>query len=323
MPGDQEEWAKVFFNHIFEPCQLPEYPEEDASLGKQLVEGNLKALSWTAELENAARDLISQWCQAAIVVNGTAINNIIADTGLPAGTGGGLLVVNHGDTVLAHFKAKRADGSSGKSRKPREAHVLDLTEDIARVQFLSNNRRHEVPRDWVVGVQPVPNPKLLKAGCTPEKVARGKLAIALLRSETALLSCFYQGMRESGETIDKLIKEAHAAAERDDLKALNMFNNALRDFLAKQDTELNEDLEAVQPQNLRDLQRLRADQVSEIEAATDKPLWNMPSIFPDEEDRDEEDGESTSSSTDIVDAVVSEEMEDKSKGDSQGTAPVD
>jgi len=58
-------------------------------------------------------------------------------------------VLQVGDIVQAHFKAKGPDGQPAKSRTPKEAKVIAMSGDTISLRFTSNSVRHEVPAAWV------------------------------------------------------------------------------------------------------------------------------------------------------------------------------
>jgi len=105
--------------------------------------------------------------------------------------------LTEGAIVKAHFKAKGKDGKTGKSRKPREARVQSMNDDLVTVQFLSNGVRHNIPRTWIVDQD---GPRIQKQTPTqtldltppnPTRVARGELVISLLQAEAEVIGVVF------------------------------------------------------------------------------------------------------------------------------------
>eukprot|EP00434_Breviolum_minutum_P026850 symbB.v1.2.023732.t1/scaffold2195.1/size86141/4 len=98
------------------------------------------------------------------------------------------------EITKAFYKAKRKDGSTGKSRKSKECRVLSSSpsEGTVVVQFLENGVRHTIPEDWIVRGTSQGDDLLVKNGrlClrmqgepsqdSYDKRARGLLALALM-----------------------------------------------------------------------------------------------------------------------------------------------
>lgn len=278
LPGSVHEWMNRFFVRFFKHCQFSGYPAIDRSQQAWSDNDETLMLSYTAELEVTARRLVAQWCQEAIIENSAAVDEISRATGLPIGSSDGVIVVRSGQTVLSHFKAKRKDGSTEKSRKPREARVISVGETTLRVEFIANGRRHEVPNHWVVGAQPVPAAGLLSSGCTPERFARGKLAITLLRTEKAILGKYLTILLQSADSLEELLKSAKEYRGWGDLAGAEKCSATIRSFLARELMELDEETESLQPQTLDQLPQVL--DTGEILPPKDinAPIWNMPPV---------------------------------------------
>jgi len=93
--------------------------------------------------------------------------------------------------VLAHYKAKAKspDRRSAKSKKPREARLLAISDGRATVQFLSNGVRHQVPQDWVVRKRVRRSPQSQLVDKT--RTGRGQLVMALYSNEAAVVETAY------------------------------------------------------------------------------------------------------------------------------------
>eukprot|EP00438_Fugacium_kawagutii_P019074 Skav229488 [mRNA] locus=scaffold4918:171263:182303:- [translate_table: standard] len=132
------------------------------------------------QIEVQARRTVATWLQQAEWAAPCCDERIASGTGLPLGDTDGVIVVKEDQTVaklqglsavatevMAYFKAKRPK-LSGTPHGYTWGYPW---------------RRHEIPQNWVVSSAPLPDPRLLSVGCSPERLARGKLAITLLRCD--------------------------------------------------------------------------------------------------------------------------------------------
>jgi len=180
--------------------------------------------------------------------------------------------------VLSHFKSRRKDGTTRKSRTPREARVISLGDTTVRLEFLANGRRHEVPSTWIVGAQPIPSAGLLQSGISPEKMARGKLAITLLRTERAILGFYLSRLTKSAEVLEGFLRKAREFSEAGDATKAQKCALIIQDFLVKEVTELDAETESLQPQSLDQMPQLDEDGSPMPQTDINKPIWNMPPV---------------------------------------------
>jgi len=279
LPGSSTEWMNRFFVRFFKHCNLEGgYPSLDNAQQIDPKSDGTQRMMYTAELEVQARNLVAQWCREAIIDYAAVVDEISRATGLPVGSGEGVIVVTPGQVVLSYFKSRRKDGSTGKSRKPREARVISVGDSTLRVEFLANGRRHEVPSGWVVGAQPVPTAGLLAAGCTPDGLKRGKLAITLLRTEKAILGMYLRALTQSAEVLQGLLSQAKNCNDLGDIAGLEKCSAAIRDFLSREMLELDEETQSLQPQTLDQLPQLGEDGQPLPPTDPNRPLWNLPPV---------------------------------------------
>eukprot|EP00931_Biecheleriopsis_adriatica_P121046 TRINITY_DN96126_c0_g1_i1.p1 TRINITY_DN96126_c0_g1~~TRINITY_DN96126_c0_g1_i1.p1 ORF type:complete len:830 (-),score=187.22 TRINITY_DN96126_c0_g1_i1:77-2518(-) len=272
---DIDLWMARWFTLFFQHCKLERgYPDHGARKGSQEekdVEQTLE-MAFGAEVDVTARQLAMSWVQEANYQKTQAIEAIASKTGVQIGNAQGLVLVSEGQSCMAYYKAKRKNGSPGKSRKPREARVISIGDATLRVEFVGNRRRHEIPANWVVSSQPMPDAKLLTEGCSPARQLRGKLAITLLRSERALLGVYLEVLASQTTAIEELNEKAAYMKKTKDEKGLEKVSHVLKHFWNQELVEVNSELAAVQPQSLEDLPKL----TGEDDVTFDKPLWRAP-----------------------------------------------
>jgi len=270
--SDPDEQIALMFNFFFERCRLESYPSAP-TIGKNAKQ------EFSAELEVGARRLAVQWCKEQLNKCSVMIDMIARDTGLPASTKGGLISVGEGHIVLSYFKARRKDGTIGKSRSPRQARVISvLDEGLAiRLEFLQTKKRHEVPADWVVEAQPTNVAGLVAAGCTAARVQRGRLAITLLRTERASIWLYYDALSTTADYIERMNKAATRFQEQEDTENYNKCCEEVQRFLAEEVRELDEDMMVLLPQTLSRLQKFRMADGSKSRYS-DLPVWGLPPV---------------------------------------------
>lgn len=288
--GDQDLIHRIAFNIYFQHCELPEYPEADESLLSQETLTRLQSLPTDVQIEVFGSRLLMDWVWYAIMLRADAIPKITEMTGIPSAEEGFAGVVQPGQIVMAHFKAKRADGSVAKSRDAREAKVLTTDKNKVRLEFIGNQKRHEVPWDWVVGLDRVPSPQLLQKGCTPARLARGKVAMTLLRAEEAMLGIFFDLWDARRSQLEEWEEELNLLMERG---MENMVLEKMAEFKQWIESEQTQTPEAdlyLNPNSWRKLSKEMSEQmikespdgVKELkdpEWVEPEPRWNLPSVF--------------------------------------------
>ncbi|CAJ1450733.1 unnamed protein product [Effrenium voratum] len=241
MGSNIKTWMRRWFVRFFRHCKLESLPStkiENASEGEEV--DKVLTMVHDTKVEVMARRIVGTWAQQAILKKDEMIEQIASSTGLPLGENG-VIVVKEGQTVKAYFKAKRKDGTVGKSKKPREAVVISIEEQTLRVKF-ANKKRHEIPHNWVVSSTPLPNPKLLTAGCSPERLARGKLAITLLRSEKSILGLVMETLSEAADMLEELSNGVEGCKERGDPQGAEKLMKVIRHYLDQELVDLDEEL---------------------------------------------------------------------------------
>lgn len=280
LPGNIQDWMHRYFVRFFRHCKLDAgYPPVDQEY--DVEKDKQDSLHYTSELEVKARQLVCEWLDCAILNYTAAVDRIAQETGLPTGSSAGVILVTPGQTVLSHFKSKRQDGSTHKSRTPREARVVSLGDSTVRLEFLANGRRHEVPSTWIVGAQPIPSAGLLQSGISPEAMKRGKLAITLLRTERSIMGYYLSKLSKSAEVLEGFLTKAQTFAQMGDVTNARKCANTVQDFLAKETMELDAETESLQPQSLDQMPQLDEDGQVVPNTDVNKPIWNMPSVGKD------------------------------------------
>lgn len=266
-----KEETRILFNHCFEHCDLDVNPSS-ASDKRPILEYSL-------DVEVMARKLAADWCTAAINQCGAYIEAVAEATGLPTGSKDGLITVGIGHTVMTHFKAKHKDGSTGKSRKPRQARVVSVQEETmtVRVEFSGNSKRHEVPADWIVEAQPAKVAGLLASGCTPARVQRGKLAITLLRTERSALFYHFDAFSKSAATMQGLDDHHKALRQSDDMIGANKCIELIDKFMNDEDKEIDDNMIALMSGSMDTLPQL-TDEGLPAPRGSDKPVWGLPKL---------------------------------------------
>lgn len=273
MGGDVKLWMERWFVRFFRHCELESYPSihtDDEQADEVLT------MVHDTQIEVMARRTVATWMQQALLEKNQMIERIAGRAGLPIGNTDGVIVFQENQTVMAYFKAKRKDGSVGKSKKPREAVVLSLLDETVRVQFVGNKRRHEIPLSWVVSSTPLPNPKLLSEGCSPERLARGKLAITLLRCEKAITGLVMETLSEEADMLEELGNGVEGCKSRGDAEGAEKIMKVIRTFLDREQMELDEELARCLPQSLADIPSDPGHK-----PFLDKPLYNLPEGYVD------------------------------------------
>jgi len=180
--------------------------------------------------------------------------------------------VNEGQNIMAYYKSKRKDGSVARSNKPREAKVISVEQETLRVEFVANKRRHEIPKDWVVSAQILPKAEVLASGCSPEKLARGKLAITLLRTERAILAEYCNLITSTLNTIEHAQEVMENCKDNGDDKVLKRASDLISQLITRESVEIDGDHAATTPTSLYDLPSIPRPG----ETVLDKPLWPDP-----------------------------------------------
>eukprot|EP00929_Paragymnodinium_shiwhaense_P082406 TRINITY_DN4340_c0_g3_i1.p1 TRINITY_DN4340_c0_g3~~TRINITY_DN4340_c0_g3_i1.p1 ORF type:complete len:870 (-),score=204.03 TRINITY_DN4340_c0_g3_i1:78-2687(-) len=275
---DLDQECSMLFNEFFRHCKLERYPEvEDKYQGMFSVERS-------GDVEVMARSLVADWCTARINEYTTAIELTAQETGLPTGTRNGIISFGVGHTVMAYFKAKRKDGTTAKSRTPRQAKVCSVNEEdmTVRLEFMGNKRKHEVPADWIVEAQPTAVAGLLSSGVTPTRIKRAKLAITLLRTERAVLFYMYDAFALVAKTIDGLVKKARRLRENGNDVEADKCQAVIEDFLAKEIEGIDDEkAEALLPTKLEQLPNLPDENGVVAPRDSDLPRWGLPQVKTD------------------------------------------
>jgi len=244
--------------------------EEGGQKGRYIAEYNL-------DVEIDARKNLIRAFLFAIAEYTQAIEQIARATDLPNGSTDGEMKVELNQVVLAHFKAKRPDGETVKSKKPREARVVRVEEDgMIRVEFVANKKRHMVPTSWIVGAKPVPSAGLLTSGCTSARLSRGKLAITLLRGERAILNIYSQVMLKSVDDLEDKSRRYDRANRAEDKTEADKLVNTIQGFLHNELVHVDQEMEWQMPQSLADCPQL--DELLTGEVDKTRPMWNMPAV---------------------------------------------
>jgi len=278
MGGDVDMWMDRWFVRFFRHCKLKSYPsthKEDKASDEEQVEQVLTMVHDT-QIEISARRVAATWLEQAILEKSNKIEKIASSTGVPVGNADGVIVVKEGQTVSAHFKARRKDGTTGKSKTPREAVVLALLEGALRVKFVQSKAKHEIPTNWVVSSTPVPDPKLLTEGCTPTRLARGKLAITLLRTEKTIAGISLEVLSEAADHLQELANGVERCKEQGDPEGAEKFFKIIRNFLDAEMVEVDEELAKVLPKSLADIPSDPG-----YNQFLDKPLYSLPEGYLD------------------------------------------
>jgi len=96
-----------------------------------------------------ACDIAATWCESLLKKYQPVVDKITARID------SAFAVLNKedgwqvGNMVLAHYKAKGADGKIARSRKAQEATIMNVSNDEIAVKFLTNGVRQKVPASWV------------------------------------------------------------------------------------------------------------------------------------------------------------------------------
>ncbi|CAE8731707.1 unnamed protein product [Polarella glacialis] len=234
-------------------------------------------LAYTSGLEVSARTLAADWCVKALLEKSFDIERIAKETGLPQGNSQGVIAVQVGMTVMAYFKAKHQDGTVGRSQKPREAKVLSGTDELVRVEFLANKKRHEIPANWIVSASDVPIQSVLASGCSAERLQRGKLAITLLRAEAAILAPFMEALKQSAAALEELEKKLTYFQKSGDDKASEQVIKIMQSYLEREIMEVDKDLIAMLPESLDKLPAMFNDPANSG-GTFDNPMWRLPPV---------------------------------------------
>eukprot|EP00913_Durusdinium_trenchii_P029476 g27629.t1 len=181
----------------------------------------------------------------ALLEKNQMIERIAGRAGLPIGNTDGVIVFQENQTVMAYFKAKRL--------------------------FVGNKRRHEIPLSWVVSSTPLPNPKLLSEGCSPERLARGNSA-----QEKAITGLVMETLSEEADMLEELGNGVEGCKSRGDAEGAEKIMKVIRTFLDREQMELDEELARCLPQSLADIPSDPGHK-----PFLDKPLYNLPEGYVD------------------------------------------
>eukprot|EP00930_Biecheleria_cincta_P074814 TRINITY_DN62026_c0_g1_i1.p1 TRINITY_DN62026_c0_g1~~TRINITY_DN62026_c0_g1_i1.p1 ORF type:complete len:777 (-),score=143.63 TRINITY_DN62026_c0_g1_i1:47-2356(-) len=275
MAHEVDVWLDRYFVRFFKQCKLEKgYPSLHKNLVSEVGDGEEQTLriGYDVALEMKAREMAHTWAAEAIYEKSLTIEQIAACTGLPMGDGNGVIAVSDGQNVMAYYKAKRKDGSVGKSNKPREAKVIAVESETLRVEFITNKRRHEIPRDWVVSARLLPKAEVLASGCSPEKLARGRLAITLLRVERAILAEYCNLITSTLNTIEHLQEVVDACKEKGDDEGAQKASNLLSQLVIREAVDVDGEDASMVPESIYDLPSIPKPG----ETVLDKPLWPDP-----------------------------------------------
>ncbi|CAE8600263.1 unnamed protein product [Polarella glacialis] len=277
----------AFSVRFFQHCKLeggyPSTHEEEFSwfLAQEQTVAKVMTLAYTSGLEvsarTSARTLAADWCVKALLEKSFDIERIAKETGLPQGNSQGVIAVQVGMTVMAYFKAKHQDGTVGRSQKPREAKVLSGTDELVRVEFLANKKRHEIPANWIVSASDVPIQSVLASGCSAERLQRGKLAITLLRAEAAILAPFMEALKQSAAAVEELEKKLTYFRKSGDDKASEQVIKIMQSYLEREIMEVDKDLIAMLPESLDKLPAMFNDPANSG-GTFDNPMWRLPPV---------------------------------------------
>ncbi|CAK0824544.1 unnamed protein product [Prorocentrum cordatum] len=201
-------------------------------------------------------------------------------TGVPIGNKEGVVEVQPGQVVMAHFKAKRSDGKVSKSRKPREALVLSVDKAVVRVEFTSNRRRHELDPSWIVELKTAPAAGLLTAGSSPSRLGRAKLAMTILRVEKAILDFYTDTFEKVWGYIEELLGSYSEMLRRNDEKEALKFLKMYLDLLDAEKQEVSNTEHFYLPLSVSDMPELRGafDARGAARMKDSGRMWNLPEV---------------------------------------------
>mmetsp|Transcript_126680 Transcript_126680/g.370129 ORF Transcript_126680/g.370129 Transcript_126680/m.370129 type:complete len:726 (-) Transcript_126680:71-2248(-) len=124
--------------------------------------------------------------------------------------------------VFAHYKAKSGDQRNVKSKRPREARVLAVSDGHATVQFLSNGVRHLIPQDWIVGN----SDEQLERDQLADKTHsdRGRLVMMLYSNEAALVEHAYNVTQNAAQLGTQIIEARSRGLADDEFELTSQFS---------------------------------------------------------------------------------------------------
>ncbi|CAK9019145.1 unnamed protein product [Durusdinium trenchii] len=170
LPGSEEEWFPRWVPVPPAPCNAEELQlevQDDSRSGPEhrhgikagppvqdVFAGCLNPSMGVANSPVSARMLVADWYENLIGSYNRMSEHIqqeIQENSLKTSSAGS------GDVELpevtnAHYKAKRKDGSTAKSRTAKACRVLSssIEDGTVVVQFLENGVRHTIPEEWVI-----------------------------------------------------------------------------------------------------------------------------------------------------------------------------
>lgn len=116
---------------------------------------------------------------------------------------------------MSHFKARGLDGETKKSSRAVEAVVVDPDDGdgTARLRFVKSGKRQKIPPHWVVDLPA--DADGLGFERAPNRTARGRLALALLRSEWQVLRSFRVDLLTTARTILETTRYTQSLSKTD------------------------------------------------------------------------------------------------------------
>jgi len=179
----KEAACEELFNSLFKDCH-PSLLGGSEQWEPVLVEAEAPQNAEELYIEVQARKMAMDWYEKLIGNYNRSSERIqqdIHDSVLKtssSSSSSGDFQVELAEITKAFYKAKRKDGSTGKSRKSKECRVLSSSpsEGTVVVQFLENGVRHTIPEDWIVKGTSQGEP----SQDSYDKRARGLLALALM-----------------------------------------------------------------------------------------------------------------------------------------------
>jgi hypothetical protein len=270
MPEDPQE-QRLAFICVFKQCKFESYPETTCDWESFPIDGDVELL---------ARQMVTVFCEVARAGREDAMKALAEETGVPVGNAEGVIDVQPGQVVMAHFKAKRSDGKVGKSRKPREAVVMALEEGSVRVEFTNNRRRHAVDPSWIAELKTAPAAGLLTSGSAPSRLGRAKLAMTLLRVEKAICHLYTDTFEKVRGYIEDILGCYAELQQKADFKGAKKFEDMYNDLLEAEKKEVTLEEHFWLPLTISDMPELRAayDERGAARMRDSGRGWNLPEV---------------------------------------------
>lgn len=230
-----DEMVKAAFCRFFRDCDLPNGMPDAGGLEKA-------EQTWSIEAEIVTVDFMVRLLTQRVADYDEYIQTITAGAGLKRlkrDDDGPSATLAPNCTVLAHFKSKGKDGTIVKSKKPRPAAVIEVLpdQDTVRLEFLENQKRHEVPVSWISHVDqpedgsPAGGPA--SSSSTSERQLRAELTTTLLRADRAVLDIDLRYLRYHLGRLNWLRDQAISCNQRGDEKGQEKLVVILQDLMRR------------------------------------------------------------------------------------------